>query len=133
MSEEKIDLDKLVKIYITIRDKKEELTNSYKEEVAKLDEKMDVIKSKLDDIFESGHMDSISTKSGTAYRKVETTYTINDWEGLYEFIEDNKLPQVLQKRLNQGVLKEWLESNPTIVPRGLNSFSKHKITVRRKS
>ena len=133
MSEEKVDLDKLVKVYIAVRDKKEELTSNYKEEVAKLELKMDVIKSKLDDVFESGRMDSISTKSGTAYRKVETTYTINDWEGLYEFVDKHKLPQVLQKRLKQGVLKEWLEKKSNEVPRGVNSFSKQKRNGRRKS
>ena len=132
MSEGKTDLEKLVRIYITMRSKKDELTKKYQEEVDELKQKMELVKTKLNEVFEEVNMDSISTKAGTAYRTVKTTYSINDWEGLYDFIEENKFPQVLQKRLNQGVLKECIDRYPTKIPRGLNSFSTHEITIRRK-
>jgi hypothetical protein len=38
----------------------------------------------------------------------------------------------LDKRLNQKNMREFLESNPDLLPKGLNSNSTYTISVRRK-
>ena len=42
------------------------------------------------------------------------------------------MPEFYQKRLSQAVIKEYLEENPTEVPKGLNAKTEYTITVRKK-
>lgn len=130
--QDKIDIEQYIRVYINIRSKKEDLVKQHEEQVAKLDEKMQLIKEKLLEEFEKTNAESVSTSVGTAYRKVKTTHTTNDWESFYNFVLENKAPDLLQKRIHQGAMKEWLEANPTLVPEGLNTFSNFEITIRRK-
>jgi hypothetical protein len=48
------------------------------------------------------------------------------------FILENELPEFYEKRLNQGVVREFLEENPETVPPGLNTTSEYSIRVRKK-
>jgi len=135
MSEEKsgmFDAERLLTAFINIRDKKEALESEYNEKVEKLTQSQNLIREKLNEIFQKTNMESIKTKVGTAYRSIKTKYGTNDWESLHNFIIDNKVPEMLQKRINAGVMKEWLEKYPTKIPKGLNTFNEYQITIRRK-
>jgi len=130
--EDKIDIDQLIRVYINVRASRDEKVEKHKEEIQKLDEKMALIQAKLLEEFKQTNADSVSTSSGTAYRKLKTTYSTHDWESFYNFVNDNKAPELLQKRIHQGNMKEWLEKYPTDLPIGLNTISEFTLTVRRK-
>jgi uncharacterized Ntn-hydrolase superfamily protein len=130
--EDKIDIDQLIRVYINVRASRDEKVEKHKEEIQKLDEKMALIQAKLLEEFKQTNADSVSTSSGTAYRKLKTTYSTHDWESFYNFVNDNKAPELLQKRIHQGNMKEWLDKYPTDLPIGLNTTSEYTITVRRK-
>lgn len=130
--EDKIDIDQLIRVYINVRASRDEKVEKHKEEIQKLDEKMVLIQAKLLEEFKQTNADSVSTSSGTAYRKLKTTYSTHDWESFYNFVNDNKAPELLQKRIHQGNMKEWLDKYPTDLPIGLNTTSEYTITVRRK-
>jgi uncharacterized Ntn-hydrolase superfamily protein len=132
MKEDKIDIDQLIRVYINVRASRDEKVEKHKEEIQRLDEKMTLIQEKLLEEFKQTNADSVSTSSGTAYRKLKTTYSTHDWESFYNFVNDNKAPELLQKRIHQGTMKEWLEKYPTQLPVGLNTTSEYTITVRRK-
>jgi hypothetical protein len=51
---------------------------------------------------------------------------------MHAFIVENNLPQLLEKRLNQGAVKQLLEESPEMVPPGVNADSEYTITVRKK-
>lgn len=132
MKEDKIDIDQLIRVYINVRASRDEKVEKHKEEIQRLDEKMTLIQEKLLEEFKQTNADSVSTSSGTAYRKLKTTYSTHDWESFYNFVNDNKAPELLQKRIHQGNMKEWLDKYPTQLPVGLNTTSEYTITVRRK-
>jgi hypothetical protein len=132
MKEDKIDIDQLIRVYINVRASRDEKVEKHKEEIQRLDEKMALIQEKLLEEFRQTNADSVSTSSGTAYRKRKTTYSTHDWESFYNFVNDKKAPELLQKRIHQGNMKEWLEKYPTDLPIGLNTTSEFTITVRRK-
>jgi hypothetical protein len=48
------------------------------------------------------------------------------------FVVENNAPDLLEKRLHQGNVKQFIENNPDLVPPGLNVDSEYSITVRRK-
>ena len=51
---------------------------------------------------------------------------------MYEFIMENKVPEFFDKRLNQTNIKQFLEDNPDLMPKGLNQDTEYSIVVRKK-
>ena len=49
-----------------------------------------------------------------------------------KFIIAHELPEFYEKRLNQTVVKQFLEENPDTIPPGLNVDSEYAISVRKK-
>lgn len=127
-----VPIDKIVDTYIKIRDKKDALTNQYKQDAAALDEEMAVLKHKLVEISKDTGVTSFSTPTATAFRTVKTRYWTNDWESFYGFLQEHGAMQLLEKRIQQSNMKDFMEQNPDKHPPGLNIDSEYDITIRRK-
>lgn len=127
-----ISIEKIVAAYIKIRDTKEAIYAKYKAESAELEEQMTILKHKLLDVSKETGVTSFSTPHGTAYRTVKDRYWTNDWESFYTFMRDNNAMGLLEKRIHQTNMKEYLENNPGEEPMGLNIDREYEITIRRK-
>ncbi len=127
-----VPVDSIVDTYIRIRDAKDMLTNKYKAEVAELDEQMAVLKHKLLDLSKETGITSFSTPNATAYRTVKNRYWTNDWESFYGFMQEHAAMGLLEKRIHQANMKEFVDQNPDLHPPGLNVDSEYEITIRRK-
>lgn len=125
------DLEKLVRVYVKIRDAKAELAKEFKAKEEHLNEQLAAIKSTLLDYCKDNGVDSVRTPAGLFFRTTKTRYWTGDWESMHRFILENELPEFLEKRLNQSVVKGYLEENPEAVPPGLNSDTEYSITVRK--
>jgi hypothetical protein len=130
-SEDGISIDKLVRIYIKMREKREELTRTYDTEYEKLSEKMRLVKNALLDQMKSANVESLRTSEGLVYRTTSKRYWTDNWEAFYSFILEHEIPHVLEKRVHQTNLKEFLEGNPDLLPPGLNVDSEYSVTVQR--
>jgi hypothetical protein len=51
---------------------------------------------------------------------------------MHNFVLEHRATELFEKRLNQSNMKQFLEENPELVPKGLNVDSEYVITVRRK-
>jgi hypothetical protein len=129
---EDISIDKIVGAYIKIRDTKDALYQKYKADTAELEEQMLILKHKLVEVSKETGVTSFSTPHGTAYRTVKNRYWTNDWESFYKFMRDNEAMELLEKRIQQSNMKEFLEQNPDVHPPGLNIDSEYEITFQRK-
>jgi hypothetical protein len=49
-----------------------------------------------------------------------------------KFIVEHGVPDLLDKRIHQSNMKQFLEENPDLLPPGLNVDKEYSITVRRK-
>jgi|TARA_R110000824_G_scaffold11385_1_gene49673 hypothetical protein len=127
-----VSVDKLVKTYAKIRDKRAEITAKYKEEEGQLREKQDRVKSALLGYCKEHEVDSVRTPSGLFYRTVKQRYWTSDWESMHKFIMEHDLPEFFEKRLNQTHVRQFLEENPDLLPAGLNVDSEYTISVRKK-
>lgn len=129
---DKTSLDKLTRVFIKIRDKRAELQAEFKAQDDKLKEQQEVIKAALLDHCKEHNVDSVRTSEGLFYRTVKTRYWTSDWEAMHKFVLKHEVPEFFEKRLNQGVVKEFLEENPEAVPPGLNVDSEYVVSVRKK-
>lgn len=121
----------LAEEYLYFRDLKSKLQKKFEAKEAVLDAELDRISSRLMVLCNEQDASSIKTDSGTIIRSLKTRYETKDWDSLYEFVLDHSAPYLLQKRINESAMKEFLETNPEDFPKGLNIASEYKISVRK--
>ena len=126
-----MDAAKIVATYIKIRDAKDAIIRDHELKVAELTEQLELLEQELLNICKETGQDGGKTAFGTFSRTVKTRYWTSDWDSMYAFIKEHDAPELLERRIHQGNLKEFMESNPNTMPVGLNSDSKYSITVRR--
>jgi hypothetical protein len=128
-----VDADKLVAAYIKMRDAKDAITREYDAKVNEIKEQMELIEQALLEICKSTGQDGGRTTYGTFSRSVKTRYWTNDWDSMYRFIKEHDAVQLLEQRVHQGNMKQFLQENPGTLPEGLNADARYAITVRRAS
>lgn len=124
-----VTADRLVKAYIKIRDARQELSKQDSD----LEEKQDMIQSKLLEICKETGAESLRTEFGTVTRRVSKKYWTHDWESFYKFVKEHDAFPLLQKRISITAMQEFLEEYPDLHPPGLNVDSSYVVSVRRKS
>ena len=128
---ENTPVDKLVEVYIKIRDARDEVRKELEAKEADFAEQLDLISQQILEVCKQTGADSIKTQFGTAMRSVKNKYWTNDWEKFYEFLFENAAPELLERRIHQTNMRQFLEENPDLHPAGLNVDSTYAITVRR--
>jgi len=130
MSDE-IGADKLVKVFVKIRDAREALARKYEEDDGALKEQLETIKFELLEKCKLIGADSLKTQFGTVTRSVKIRYWSSDWGSMHEFCKEHDTLDLMERRISQGNMKTFLKDNPDIKIPGLNSDSFYDVTVRR--
>ena len=126
-----VPVEKLVKVYLKMNSKLSELKAAFEAEEKTLKEQMVKVKSALLEYCKEQNVESVRTTEGLFYRGVTTRYWTNDWESMGKFVVENNVPELLEKRLHQGNMQQFLEEHPDLLPPGLNVDSEYTITVRK--
>ena len=119
--------DKLVSVYLKMRN----AIKDKDEEIKKLKEQQDTVSDELLKLCESQEADGLKTPSGTVSRRVISSFWTSDWEHMYAFIKEHNAPQLLEKRIHNGNMKEFLADNPDVTPEGLQAKNRYAISVRK--
>lgn len=130
---EELTADKLVSVYRQIRGAIDEREANHKAEINALRAQLDAVTSKLLDICNAQNLESLRTPAGTVTRRTVTRYWTSDWGSMYNFIKEHDAPHLLEQRIHNGNMKQFLEENPDTLPIGLNADTKYAITVRKPS
>lgn len=127
----KVTADKLVKAYIRLRTERQQLLNTFEEQDRDLKAQQEMISDALLEWCKETGADSIKTPHGTVSKRVSTRYWTNDWGSMYEFIKENDAFQLMEQRVHQTNMKNFLEEHPDKCPMGLNSDSRYTISVKK--
>lgn len=127
-----VTADRLVSAYIAMRDKKHALEAAHQAALKPLQEQMEMVERAMREVCKDVGADSIRTTHGTIIRSVKTRYSTSNWESIYRIMDEHGEYGLLEKRIHQGNMKNFLEENPDIHPEGLNVESEYTVTVRRK-
>ena len=127
----KYDADKLVKVYIKMRDAKAAMVAEHEAKVEGLEAQMEAIEAELLNICKTTGQDGGKTAHGSFSRTVKTRYWTGDWSAMHAFIREHDAVDLLERRVAQTNMKQFLQDNPGLMPEGLNVDSKYSITVRR--
>ena len=136
MSEEadsapKTQMEEMVTDYIRIRTAIQEAEEAHEAKIRGLKEEIEEISTKLLDVCNQNDADSIRTKYGTVSRRITTRYWTTDWEQMHKFIRENDAFDLLERRLHNGNMRQFLHENPELYPAGLQADSKFTIQVRK--
>lgn len=123
--------DKLVPVYIKIRDAIREKEEEHKAELAGLKEQLEEVANALLGICEAQGQDGFRTPFGTVTRRVTSRFWTSDWDSMYQFIKDHDAPFLLEQRIHNGNMKQFLEENPDVHPVGLQADRKYTVQVRK--
>jgi len=118
---------KLVAAYINMRTAIQEK----EEEVKKLKEQQNLISDRMLELCAKEDIDSVKTPFGTLTRRVYSSYWTSDWDRMYKFIAENDAYHLLEKRIHNGNMREFLEENPDVLPMGLQSDRRYAVSVRK--
>lgn len=127
-----VSVDKLVSVYIKMRDERDRIKREMESQIQNIEEQMKVISAELLDVCKEAGVDSFRTPFGTAYRTLKERYWTNDWESFHKFMRENQAMELLERRIHQSNMKQFLEENPDLHPAGLQRDREYQITIRRK-
>ena len=129
MTEEQIPFDKLVKIYRKMKLEIDTLTQEYDTKVELLKAQQDEIKFAIKDQMKALGVSSVKSPFGTVSMMTKTRYNTQDWSSFKEFILEHSAVDLLEKRIAQTNMAQFLEENPGVVPPGLNSVTEFEIRI----
>lgn len=126
-----IPVDKLVKTYVKMRDKHAEILRAFQEQENEIKGHMQQVKDALLQYCKEHNVESVKTAEGMFYRTIKRRYTTADWESMGRFILEHQIPELLEKRIHQGNMEQFLTEHPDLLPPGLNCDAEYSVTVRR--
>ena len=127
-----MDTDRMVSAYVAIRDEKRRIQAEAEGQIAVLDAHLEMLSEALLEQCKEINADSIKTNSGVAMRSLKTKYWTGDWGSMYAFIQEHGAFDLLEKRIQQKNMKQFLEENEGVFPPGLNIEQEYTIVIRRK-
>jgi hypothetical protein len=127
------DMEELSVQYIKLRQKREVLSQQFKDADAVIEKDMAEIETQLLDTLNASNSNSMSTNSAVVIRTVRKRYMPSNWPAVYELIKKHDAYGLLEKRVHNGNMKDFLEEHPDEYPAGMNVDSRYAVTVRRKN
>lgn len=130
MSEE-MSIEHLVKAYRKIRDVITQKKEEFEAQMESLETDLSTVSKAILDFCNEHNLDSVKTPMGTVSRRIQTRYWTNDWESMYNFVVDQNIPFVLEKRIHNANMQQFLDDNPDAMPAGLQIDRKFVVQVRK--
>lgn len=124
MSEE-ATVEKLTRVYVKIREKRKELDR----QSAELKEKQDLIATELLGICKEQGATTIRTEYGTVSKRVSKNYWSSDWDSFFKFLKEQDAFSLMQQRINNANMTQFLEENPNLYPPGLNADVNQTVVI----
>ena len=122
---EPINADRLVKVYVKIRDKRRELAKQDRE----LEEQLEAVARQLLEICKEQGAATIRTSHGTISRRTTKRFWPTDWDAFYKFVKDQDAMSLLYQRINTANMEQFLEENPELHPPGLNADVSQSVVI----
>jgi hypothetical protein len=129
-----LNLEELVKTYLTIRSERERIKASWEVKDGELEQEMKLLEQSMLTVCNDTNASSIRTESGTVIRSLKERFTTNDWDNFKKFVLDHEAIDLLERRIHQGNFKEFMaEHKDEGLPPGVNVMREFTIVVRKPS
>ena len=130
MSDTKLNVGDVIKTYMTLRRKKEEVEAQVKEQVKDIKEKMVKLESYLKVKMDEDGLTSFKSDHGTAFLTTTDYANVADWDEVVQFVKDNDAYDMFEKRISKMAVREYIDQNK-LVPPGVNYGTKLSVNIRK--
>lgn len=124
------NLEQLVDVYRQLRDRKKLLTDNLKAQLAPYNEAMDRLEVTILDALNRAGVESIRTKSGTAFKTTRSGYTVNDPAVFREWLESHQRFDLLETRVSKEAIEAMVQAGETLPP-GIKISSEVIVNIRK--
>ena len=127
-----VQLDELVKVYLTIRNQKDKLYNEYKLKESELKSELVQIEQVLLSKCNEMHADSVRTSAGTIVKTLKEEFVCSDWGSFTEYLKEHNAIELLWMRLHQSNFKEHMITHANEgLPPGISTMREFNIVVKK--
>jgi len=124
------NVEDVVRGFVKLRDKKNEIKKRHSEELAPINEKMATLEAWLQRDLLNRHVQSQKTAAGTAYLSTDARATVKDRDAYLKFVIENEKWDLIENRASKSVVKDYLEETGEVVP-GVHYEVTQVVRVRR--
>lgn len=126
-----MDISKLVRVHLKIRDKRSELKRAFEASDADLKAQQARLEAEMLRLLNAAGGNSVNTDEGTIYRQEVVKPSCSDWDAFYRWVAKTNNFEALQKRLTVKFIEDFMEANSGALPPGVNAHREFVARVRR--
>jgi hypothetical protein len=127
----KIAVDRLVKIYVRVREAKAARQKEAEAEIKVFDDQMKLIATELKGRMQAEGVEGYKTEFGTVYSAVDFKTSCQDWGIFYQWIKDNDSLDFLERRISSGKIKDFMDTHEGELPPGVSVFKELQARIRK--
>lgn len=128
-----LDLGRLTKAHINIRDARAALKKQYDDADVDLKASQERLENAMLDHLNKHGMESVRTEFGTFYKQEDIKPSGADWAALYDWIKEHDAWDALERRIKKTFITEYMEAHQGSLPPGVNVHREFVVRVRRPS
>ena len=132
MSIKDYPVDKLIKAYLLLRNKKEAIEAKVKEEVSGIKEQMAQLENFMQLKADELGVTQFKTENGTAFLSTVDQALVSDWDKVLEFVAKNEAYELLEKRVSKNAVRDYMKQYKEVPP-GVSYRTLIKVSVRKPS
>ena len=125
-----VNIDELVRQYITLRDKIKEAEDAQKARLKDAKEHLEKLNSTLLDRLNQLGGESVKTSSGTVYRTTKRSASITDGDTFRQFVISNEAFDLVDWKANANAVDDFIKTE-SAPPPGVNFTTTFQVGVRR--
>lgn len=125
-----LNVDQVVAAYMKLRQQKEVLEASIKEEVGAIKDKMTKMEAWIKEQADAQGVTSFKTKHGTAFLSTTDYANVADWDAVLTFIQEASAFDMLEKRVSKIAVRGYIEEHKAVPP-GINYGTKLEVQIRK--
>ena len=129
-----MDVDRVIAVYVKMRDAQAKIRKEAKEKCADLQAKMDRLAVEMQREMQRLNLSALpGTSAGTAYRVEEIKPSCKDWEVLDVWAKAEGVPpsEVYEKRLSRKFVTDYMTSHDGAPPPPVSVYREFVVHVRR--
>lgn len=122
-----LTIDKLVAIHRKMDAKLSEM----QAEIDAVEAQRTEVRATILDMMKNLGLETARTEHGTVTKTIKERFWSSDWPALHQYIIDNGAVGLLQQRIHETNMREWIAAHPNDFPPSLNIDREYAITIRK--
>jgi hypothetical protein len=122
-------IDRLVSLYVRVRDARDKLKEEYKTALAPFEHEMGELSGLMLKFLDDTGQESAKTAQGTVYASVRHTASLFDPDAFIEFVRENDLYELMDRKANAPACRDFALEKGALPP-GVKINSQRIVGVR---